>query len=476
MQPEAADIVTRSGQSPACDLQVKPSTGAKLSATAAAVPISATAAWARSAASDGGTHRGSAVTESRRGALVVLAATIAMAMGFGGLGLITVFMAPMEADLGWSRSETSLGYALSTAGMALGGLVWGRLSDRMDVRLLLALGAAGMVASLLAMSRLHSLPLFYLAHIVYGGFGFSTIYSPLLSTSGEWYPARRGLVMGIVTAGGAAGQGLLPFFASLLIHAFGWRWAFAGIACSFVAALAPALPVLRWPQGTKPPVADGVGAVNKAPAETATVAVLALAAFLCCTCMGVPVVHLASFVGGICGSPSIGVTSLVIAMIAGAVGRVCCGFIADWLGPLRTYAAASAIQTTCVVTFPALGDSLSLMVLSAVFGFGFAGNMTCLSLCVREAVPANRFGTALGAVMMVGWIGMATGGYLGGALFDFARSYTPSFAVAGLSGVLNLLVIGALMKWKSVTKPNLTGLTRSSSLSMEPTSSPPSER
>src|SRR5215475_7386478 len=88
------------------------------------------------------------VGSSGRGALVVLAATVAMAMGFGGLGLITVFMGPMEADLAWSRSDTSLGYALSTAGMAIGGVFWGLLSDRMDVRILLAIGATGMVGSL----------------------------------------------------------------------------------------------------------------------------------------------------------------------------------------------------------------------------------------------------------------------------------------------------------------------------------------
>ena len=187
--------------------------------------------------------------------MVVIAATVAMAMGFGGLGLITVFMGPMEADLGWSRSDTSLGYALSTAGMALGGLFWGRLSDRADVRLLLAVGGAGMVGSLLTMPMLHSLPVFYVANAMYGGFGFSVLYSPLLSTSGEWFPERRGLVMGLVTAGGALGQGLLPFFASFLINAFGWRWAFVGTAGTVLSALGLALPALRWPQrneGTSP--------------------------------------------------------------------------------------------------------------------------------------------------------------------------------------------------------------------------------
>jgi MFS family permease len=389
-------------------------------------------------------HRSSAITGNRRGVLVVLAATVTMAMGFGGLGLITVFMAPMEADLGWSRSDTSLGYAVSTTGMALGGLFWGRLSDRVDVRLLLALGAAGMVTSLLMMSMLHSLPLFYLAHVIYGGFGFSVLYSPLLSTSGEWFPQRRGLVMGVVTAGGAAGQGLLPFFASFLINAFGWRWAFVGIDCTLLAALALALPVLRWPGGTRAPVANSPGTADAGQAENATVALLALAAFLCCACMGVPVVHMATFIGTICGSPSVGVNSLVIAMMAGAVGRVCCGFIADQIGPLRAYAVASTIQTVSVMAFPALHDSLSLMVLSALFGFGFAGNMTCLSLCVRQAVPASRFGGALGAVMMIAWAGMATGGYVGGVLFDLSRSYTLSFALAGATGVLNLAVLACL--------------------------------
>ena len=248
---------------------------------------------------DRGAHLSSAMTESGRGTLVVLAATVAMAMGFGGLGLITVFMGPIETDLGWSRSDTSLGYALSTVGMALGGWLWGRLSDRMDVRLLLAAGAAGMVVSPLAMAMLHSLPVFYIAHAVYGGFGFSMLYSPLLSTSGEWFPERRGLVMGVVTAGGALGQGLLPFFASFLINAFGWRLAFGGIGCTLLAALALALPVLRWPQGTRAPAIDYASAPEVVRAETAMVALLALAAFLCCMCMGVPVVHLASFIGAV---------------------------------------------------------------------------------------------------------------------------------------------------------------------------------
>lgn len=106
---------------------------------------------------------------------------------------------------------------------------------------------------------------------------------------------------------------------------------------------------------------------------------------------------------------------------------------------------ASALQTVCVGVCPLLSNSTSVLVLSAVFGFGFAGNMTCLVLCVRDAVPAHRFGSALGTVMLVAWAGMGIGGYAGGVLFDRYLSYTLPFTLASGAGVLNLIAIGKVM-------------------------------
>jgi hypothetical protein len=51
--------------------------------------------------------------------------------------------------------------------------------------------------------------------------------------------------------------------------------------------------------------------------------------------------------------------------------------------------------------------------------------------------------------MMVAWVGMAAGGYLGGVLFDLSQSYTTSFLLAGMSGVLNLVVIAAYAATKN---------------------------
>ena len=380
-----------------------------------------------------------------RGILVVVGGTVAMALGFGSLALISVFMRPLETEFGWSRADTSLAYAVATIGMAVGGVVWGRVSDRVDIRILLAIGGSGMVLPLFAMAAVQSLWQTYLAHLVLSGMGFAVLYAPLLSATGEWFDRRRGLAMGVVTAGGALGQGVLPFLANILIDELGWRLAFVSLAIATLVALALALPCVRRPAADVTPGAAAYATSLKQGGDRLRLQILSVAGFLCCACMGVPLVHLASFVSMICGSPAIGATSLLVAMLFGALGRICFGLFADRIGYLQSYALASAIQTVCVVAYPLVGNDFSVLALSAVFGFGFAGNMTCLILCVRQAVPARRFGGALGVVMLVAWAGMGIGGYAGGALFDIYASYTMSFALAGVAGLLNLIAIATMM-------------------------------
>jgi MFS family permease len=381
-----------------------------------------------------------------RGIEVVVGATTATALGFGTLALMSVFIRPLEAEFGWTRAELSFSYSAATIGMALGGLFWGGVSDRVEIRTLMAIGGSGMVLSLLSMTFVQSLWQLYLANFALGGLGFSVLYTPLLGATSAWFARRRGLAVGIVTAGGALGQGALPFFANFLIDGLGWRFAFLSVATTTLVALAFALPRITHPDRAH--VLAGAAsslAVGDPEGQMLRLVMLSVAGFLCCLCMGVPLVHLASFVGMICGSPAIGATSLLIAMLFGTIGRTCFGAIADRVGYLQTYALASAMQTLCVAAYPVLGDSASLMVLSAAFGFGFAGNMTCLILCVGEAVPPHRLGGALGVTFLVAWIGMGAGAYAGGVLFDSSLSYTLSFALAGLAGILNLITIGAMI-------------------------------
>ncbi|HEY7598552.1 MAG TPA: MFS transporter, partial [Candidatus Limnocylindrales bacterium] len=256
-------------------------------------------------------------------------------------------------------AEVSLGYGIVTVGMAVGGLVWGRQSDRLDIRILLAIGGTGMVLALLAMGTAQSLWHFYAANLVLGGFGFAVLYAPLISAPGEWFVRNRGLAIGVVTAGGAAGQGILPYVAHVLIRDLGWRSAFLTLGIAVLIALALAFPQVRRPDGAAPAACGADAALGRRSAGMRTgLAMLAIAAFMCCACMGVPLVHLASFVGALCGSPEMGATSLLVAMLSATVGRVCFGMVADRIGYLPSTRSrppsrpAACSSTRCWATAP----------------------------------------------------------------------------------------------------------------------------
>ena len=380
----------------------------------------------------------------RTGLSVATGATLGMASGFGCLVMPSILIAPLGLEFGWSRSELSLCYTLAAVGMAVGGIIWGRISDRVDIRYLLLFGGAFLVLPLIMISQATALWQLYLANLLLGLAGFGCLYAPLVAAAGEWFENRRGLVMGIVTAGGALGQGVMPYVAHTLIAEMGWRSAFVAIA-AIVLVLQLLVGMLVRRRNTDLAVKAQASAAERFRFLAAPrIMALSLAAFLCCACMGVPLIHLAGFVASVCGTSSLGATSLLVAMIFGAIGRVCFGVIADRFGNLSGYASASLLQTACVLIFPTLQSELPLLALSAVFGFGFAGNMTCLILCVRQEAPATQFGGAIGMVMFIAWAGMGAGGYLGGALYDLSGTYGFAFVISGTFGAANLLVLAAL--------------------------------
>ena len=74
------------------------------------------------------------VAERPYGWVIVGVATICLTLGFGTNSTISVFMKPFEQEFGWSRAEISMAFTLLTVGCAVGGIVWGGLSDRIGAR------------------------------------------------------------------------------------------------------------------------------------------------------------------------------------------------------------------------------------------------------------------------------------------------------------------------------------------------------
>ena len=372
--------------------------------------------------------------------VVVGACTAMVAMAFGAIGTVAVFLEPLAAEFGWPRAEVSAAYSVATVATGLGGIAMGYFADRVPVRRVVLSGALVPGLAFAFLAELQSTLGLYVLHALMGLVGIGAIMAPLNSLASLWLARNPGLAIGIVSAGGAAGQGLIPYFARHLILTEGWRQAYLILGVLFIGVMVPLALLLRdAPQ--RPGVRPGASA---GPSATRLLALLSLAAALCCVCMATPLVHIVTLGSdrGLAGREAAGL--LAVMMVAGMAGRIAFGRIADRAGSLRTYIAASAGQTLLAFLFPYAGSGVQLYALSALFGLVFSGAMTSFLLCAREYAPAGKTGLSIGVVMFFAWIGMALGAWQGGLFYDLCGNYFPSFANASLAGVANLLILALL--------------------------------
>jgi predicted MFS family arabinose efflux permease len=164
--------------------------------------------------------------------------------------------------------------------------------------------------------------------------------------------------------------------------------------------------------------------------------------------MAVPLVHLIPLGIDLGCSPQTAAGLLLSLMIAGVFGRLFFGGLADRTGGLPAYFLASLAQTSVVFWFTQTKDIMFLFQLSVLFGFGFAGVMTCLLICAREAAPLRISGSAIAIVSTMAWIGMGLGSYQAGYFYDLTAAYLLPYGNAALAGIANLAVTGSLFWYR----------------------------
>jgi MFS family permease len=378
--------------------------------------------------------------------------TALVTLAFGAVNNISVFLAPLAAEFGWPRADVSLAYSIATIGAGLGGILMGHFADRMPVRRVVLFGAVACGLAFMFLSRLETTLELYAFHALLGLAGIGAILAPLNSLASQWLTRNPGLAIGVVSAGGAAGQGLVPYFARHLVLTEGWRHAYLMLGIIYVCLMVPLALMVR--NAPRPSTAGHAAAAGQGRGQL--LMLLSLAAALCCVCMATPLVHVVTLGSdsGMAGRDAAGL--LAVLMVAGMAGRIVFGRIADRVGALQTYIVASLGQTVLAFLFPYAGPGIPLYVLSALFGLVFSGAMTSFITCAREYAPAGTIGRSIGIVMFFGWLGMAIGAWQGGLFYDLCGNYFQSFANASLAGVANLLILGLLVLY-TLDKPLTSG-------------------
>jgi MFS family permease len=124
----------------------------------------------------------------------------------------------------------------------------------------------------------------------------------------------------------------------------------------------------------------------------------------------------------------------------GIVSRIGSGWIADHIGGIRTLLLGSVLQGVALLLYLLFDDLFSLYVISALFGLFQGGIVPSYAIIIREYFSPREAGTRLGIVLTATLLGMALGGWMSGAIFDFAGSYRMAFANGLAWNLLNVSI------------------------------------
>ncbi|MBR1256459.1 MFS transporter [Bradyrhizobium sp. AUGA SZCCT0240] len=381
----------------------------------------------------------------------------------GTVGAPGVFIVPLQKEFGWSAAEISSALSIRFILFGLMAPFAAALLNRYGLRnmslLSLLIVAAALIASLFMTEVWH---LMLLWGVVIGlGTGMTALVLGA-TISARWFVARRGLVVGILTASVATGQlAFLPLLATLT-EQYGWRNALALICVMLgVAAVAVAMimrdrpsdlglrpygdegtePIVSPPPSNAPILAAALGTLRDA-SKTKVFWILFATFFICgASTNGLIQVHLIPMCFDY-GIPQVQAASLLAAMgIFDFVGTIVSGWLSDrydnrWL--LFWYYGLRGLS---LLFLPFTDFSFyGLSVFAVFYGLDW---IATVPPTVR--LTAQRFG-AERANLVFGWI--FAGHQLGAGIAAFGAglsrtvyaTYVPAFFVAGALCIVAALI------------------------------------
>ena len=402
-------------------------------------------------------------------AVAVMANFMSVGSGFYALN---AFLEPLSQWRGWSRTDINMALTVGTFFGFLAQFVYGTLVIRIGPRLLMSVGAFCAGMAFVFLFRMETLGTFYAVYALL--FLFNGAYGGIVANTAvsNWFVKNRGKALGITTAGMSLSGAVLPFFAMLLIMAYGIGTAslVIGLLIALVSPLAW-LVVRDWPErygmlpdGAPPPIAPPVsGSTGAAIAFNAhrhhaapdpawrIGALIRTGAFwkigLAYGMMMIGVVGVMSQLkprfSDIGFGPMTAMGLMALTALTGTAGKYFLGALCDRFEPSRVGAGIAA-AIAAGLAFGLFGKSTAwaLVLFIVVFGFAMGGVMSTFPVIVADRFGREAFPLVFRYLYLFLILQMA--GYLvSGLSYDLTGSYDTAYAAYI---VLDIVAFGLLMR------------------------------
>lgn len=385
---------------------------------------------------------------------IVAACFMIQAVGIGTFVTYGVFFNSLVSDFGWSRAAVSGASSLAFFLSGVFAIVIGRLSDIYGPRNLMRIAAVFFGLGFVLMSQITELWQLYVFYGIIFGIGLGAIDVIALTTTARWFTHSRGLMTGIVKVGTGAGQFSIPFLASMLIAAYGWRQAYLNIGTAVMVILFCVAQVLRRNPSSCKLQSPSTIKLQQNPLSvqdeniSAKKAVYTVQLWLICGvnvllvfCLLIILVHIVPHANdlGLSTTQAAGVLSTIGAV--SMIGRFTTGVAIDRIGSKPLMIVCFVILITALLWLQ-MADSLWMLYLFAcIYGLAHGGFFTAISPLIAEFFGIASHGVIFGIVVFFGTVGGALGPIVAGQLFDMTGSYTITFRLITLISVAGLGLI-----------------------------------
>ncbi|MCP1357219.1 MFS transporter [Aneurinibacillus migulanus] len=376
-----------------------------------------------------------------------------MILGLTFLSLLTVqgfrssfgaFILPWESEFSTTRGMISLLALVSFIVYGLSQPVIGRLIDKVGVRKILSLGTLLVgISAILTFFVTSSLQLFLLYGVI-ASIGFGGVSGVAASVAvTNWFQEKRGLALGIITAGTSAGQFVLVPTSLFLIEWVGWKTTIVSLGIFLSAIVFPILFIcLRdYPEEKgiqrygeeKSEVLESENPVNETGAflyvmKTRSFWCLAIPYFICgYTTIGLMDTHFIPFTH-YCGY-STKVASVTVSLLAGfnIVGTVLSGQIADHWNNKKFLILLYVVRALSIVLLLIPNQPYFLLIFACLFGLVNFATVAPTSMLAVHYFKQYSVGFVLGLLSLSHQLGSALGAYLPGLLYDVTGNYNVAF-------------------------------------------------